>query len=159
MKLFEKSLKVIIKGLNYICALLLGLMAVIVFINVIERFILSSSIPWAEEVARFLLIWVVFIGAVINFYYDEHLGLDILTARLHGNLKKFISLIAYLVITFILILVIYYGYQFSALSLDWPAPASKIPFGYVYMIAPISCMIMLIVLIYKLIKLWVKGGE
>ena len=49
----------------------------IVFAEVIWRYFLRSSISWSEEAARFLMLWVAFVGGVLAYVHDEHLGLDI----------------------------------------------------------------------------------
>ena len=53
--------------LNYTVAVLLVLMSTIVFMNVIFRYFLNATLAWYEEVPRFLLIWIVFLGAVLAY--------------------------------------------------------------------------------------------
>ncbi|MCU0564691.1 MAG: TRAP transporter small permease subunit, partial [Desulfobacterales bacterium] len=51
--------------LSYVVAVLLVAMSGTVFGNVVCRYFLDASLAWYEEVSRFLLIWIVFLGAVI----------------------------------------------------------------------------------------------
>jgi TRAP-type C4-dicarboxylate transport system permease small subunit len=46
-----------------ICGLLLGIMLLILTYQVVLRFIFNSSNAWSEELARYLFIWFIFIGA------------------------------------------------------------------------------------------------
>ncbi len=58
--------------------LLPGLMVIIVFSNVVARYFLNSSLAWSEEISRFMLIWLAFLGSYLAFVRNEHLGLDLL---------------------------------------------------------------------------------
>lgn len=56
----------------------LGLVAIGVnFANVIGRYALSSPIVWAEELLRYALIWIVYLGAIMVTWRFEHLSIDI----------------------------------------------------------------------------------
>ena len=70
-----KALETVIR---FLVLVLLGLMVVIVFANVVTRYYLHFSLAWSEEVTRFMLVWLVFLGSFLAYINDEHLGLDIL---------------------------------------------------------------------------------
>ena len=70
--------RVMDKILSYIVAALLVAMSAIVFGNVITRYLLNTTWGWYEEVSRFLLIWIVFLGAVVAMIRSDHLGIDLL---------------------------------------------------------------------------------
>jgi TRAP-type C4-dicarboxylate transport system permease small subunit len=61
----ERISRVVDKTLSYVVAVLLAAMSFTVFGNVVCRYFLDASLAWYEEVSRFLLIWIVFLGAVI----------------------------------------------------------------------------------------------
>jgi len=63
-------------------ALLLLGMVVMVFGNVLLRYLFNSGIQISEELSRFFFIWLVFIGAIIAMREGKHLGMDSLVARL-----------------------------------------------------------------------------
>ncbi|UTW70911.1 TRAP transporter small permease subunit [Anaerobacillus sp. HL2] len=41
-----------------------------------SREVLNSSFPWTEEVARYLMIWITFLGASFAFQYGAHIGIE-----------------------------------------------------------------------------------
>jgi TRAP-type C4-dicarboxylate transport system permease small subunit len=55
---------------------LLAFMVVIVFTNVVLRFIFSSGIPQTEELSRYAFVWLTFLGAVVVLRESGHLGVD-----------------------------------------------------------------------------------
>ena len=58
-----KWFAVLYKALEGISAVLMGLLVVIVLYSVFSRYVLNSSIAWAEEMSRFLMITMVCVGA------------------------------------------------------------------------------------------------
>ena len=54
----------------------LGAMSVVVFINVLGRYLTDYSIPWAEEVARYLMIWMTFLGTGLVLRIGGHVAVD-----------------------------------------------------------------------------------
>lgn len=55
------------------------------FANVIGRYVFLSPIIWAEEVMVFMMVWCVFIGAVLVSWDDRHLRMDLLSLHLKGR--------------------------------------------------------------------------
>ena len=85
-------------GIRLALCLLMSLMVVIVFANVIARYYLSASLAWSEEVARFMLIWLVFIGAVLAYVNEEHLGLDIVVRLFPHRIRYGLAVVADLLV-------------------------------------------------------------
>jgi TRAP-type transport system small permease protein len=80
MKLFEKTIDVLHKSVAFIQASLLGVLLALVVYQICARWI--SFIPralWTEEVSRFLLVWVIFLGAAIGVRERTHFVLEILS--------------------------------------------------------------------------------
>ncbi len=63
----------------------LGLMAVLVFVNVVLRYGFGSGIAASEELSRLLFVWMVFIGAAAAYPAGEHMAFTSLAARLRGR--------------------------------------------------------------------------
>jgi TRAP-type C4-dicarboxylate transport system permease small subunit len=119
-------------------ALIGTIMVVIVFTNVISRYVFHSTIAWAEELARFLFIWVTFVGAVLASDKSEHMRLDFIVDIFKGKIKKLIELAAYLIVIVLLVFLIHGSARYSMTQWDWESSALGVKHGMVYIIAPIS---------------------
>jgi TRAP-type C4-dicarboxylate transport system permease small subunit len=128
---------------------LLVLMVVIVFANVVSRYYLHASLAWSEEVARFMLVWLVFIGSFLAYIHDEHLGLDILVAKMPPTLRKIVAFGTNMMILFALYAVMEGGYLLMRDNFDWLSSAAEIPQGYVYFIVPFTCGLMMLQVVLK----------
>jgi len=63
-------------------------MTIVVAVQVFFRYVLNQSLFWSEELARFLLVWLTFLGASSAYYRKVNPGVDFLYAKLPPLLKK-----------------------------------------------------------------------
>jgi TRAP-type C4-dicarboxylate transport system permease small subunit len=69
--------------------LLLGLtMTAIVILQVFYRYALNHSLFWSEELARYLLVWLTFLGATVAYRRHMHPSVDVLFKRLGRPARK-----------------------------------------------------------------------
>ena len=125
------------------------MMVVIVFSNVVSRYYLHASLAWSEEVARFMLVWLVFIGSFLAYIHDEHLGLDILVTKFPPNVRRVVAIGTNLLILLALYAVMEGGYLLMRDNFDWLSPAAEIPQGYIYFIVPFTCGLMMLQAVLK----------
>lgn len=77
-------------------AAVLGWMSILAFVilvldvllGVFTRKVLGDQIRWTEELARFLLIWVAFLGGALAYLDDKHLGVDILVSHFDPSARR-----------------------------------------------------------------------
>ncbi len=85
------------------------------FANVIGRYVFLSPIIWAEEVMIYIMVWCVFIGAVLVSWDGRHLKMDLVSAHLPSPWKEAVNLVA--VIAFITVCGLVIVPSFEAVSL------------------------------------------
>ena len=73
--------------------LLLSVMTVVVFFQVIFRYVLHSSIPWSEEVSRYCMVYTTFIGVGAGIKAGTHTGVDAFVSFMPEKVKKAVMLI------------------------------------------------------------------
>ncbi|MGP9537177.1 TRAP transporter small permease [Brachybacterium sp. AOP43-C2-M15] len=78
-------------------ALLIAVFGMIVF-QVFTRYVLSAPLPWSEEVARLLVVWLTFVGAGFVASRNAHIGVDILAVYLPRRLATATQILAMLVV-------------------------------------------------------------
>lgn len=79
---------VVFRGLEGLMVLLLAGMVVMVFGNVVLRYVFDTGIDVSEELSRFFFVWLTFIGAVVVGRENAHLGVETLVAKLGTNGRK-----------------------------------------------------------------------
>ena len=150
INIIDKVYALIIKTIKYAVAILLVCMVIIVFSNVISRYFLKAALAWSEEVSRFMFIWLVFLGAVLAYQSNEHLGLDLITKKLPKKIGLVVAIICDLIVMYALFLITVGGQDLAIQSWKWLSPATSVSYGIVYLIVPICGGLMLLQTVLKL---------
>jgi TRAP-type transport system small permease protein len=79
----------------------LAIMVVLVFTNVVLRYVFNSGITVSEELSRWLFVWLTFLGAIVAMHEGSHLGTDIVVSRLSVRGKKACWILAHLLMLYI----------------------------------------------------------
>lgn len=86
----KKLTNMYFKVLELVMVLCLAAMCLMVFGNVILRHFFNSGVNIAEELSRFMFIWLTFLGAIVAMREGAHLGVDVVVSRLSGK-PRFIA--------------------------------------------------------------------
>ncbi len=87
MELFDRAVDLVLKLLRVFILVLATAIFVIITMAVFMRYVLGTSFSWTEEVPRYLLIWISFLGAAVAVQRGEHIAFDLLYNRLPPRLR------------------------------------------------------------------------
>ncbi|MBD8032792.1 MULTISPECIES: TRAP transporter small permease [Solibacillus] len=141
----------LVEGVNKVVhGILIALMVVLVisvFCQITFRFF-DYSIAWTEELSRYSMIWMTFLGAAYAVAARAHIGMELLVDRMEGLIKKaFIVLSAAVCLVFFVLMVVK-GFELSMRVMNQPSAVLQIPMGIVYSVIPISGLILVMNLFY-----------
>ncbi len=125
-------------------SLALFVMFLVVVYQVFMRDVLTKPPIWSDELARYLYIYLVFLGAAHISRKHAHIRMDFLPARMQGRPRTLLLLIHEVVIMAFLLYALSSGVVFYDFYHRIPSPAMEMPSGYLVMIVPIACALMLI---------------
>lgn len=153
-----KVLGFFVKCLENISFVLFVVMVITVFINVIGRFVFQAGITEAEELAKILFVWLIFIGAVLLSWDNKHIYVDILVNALPRIPKRIIAVISNLLVSVILAILVWQGYYFVTSNIGLAMPMTKIPVAVVHAILPAAAALMFLINQYRL-YLIIRGRD
>jgi TRAP-type C4-dicarboxylate transport system permease small subunit len=107
------------------------------------RYVLNDSLVWAEEMARYLFVWITFIGGGLGVAKNIHVGVDSLVILLPNTFRKLVVVCVDMAIVIFLVTLIVVGAQFVRFGMSVRSLLIDIPMGYVYMAVPAGGMVML----------------
>lgn len=139
-KLFDKLIG------TGVSILTIGLVVCVVW-QVFSRFVLESPSTSTDEIARFLLMWCGLTGSAYMVGQNQHLAIEVLGSRLVGVKKLSLSILVQLFIAKFSAMVMIYGgmVQFNNISMTGQlTPSLGMPMSYIYVVVPISGLIILI---------------
>jgi TRAP-type transport system small permease protein len=122
---------------------ILASMAIMVFANVALRFLTDHSILWVEEVSRYLMIWLTFLGSGIVLRYGAHIGVDTLQERFPRQAPVLRAIIFALLLVFFVAMV-GLGLRYALLTWAQTTPVMQIPVGAVYLAMPVGFILMIV---------------
>ncbi len=132
--------------LEKLLILLLSILVIDVLWQVISRYILSSPSSFTDELAGFLLIWVSLFGAAYVTGRQEHLAIDLLLQKSNIKNKTRLELFIHVAIFLFSFFVLVIGgawLVYSRFILEVKSAALQLPLGYVYIVLPVSGLIIL----------------
>ena len=146
-----------------LCVALLALMSIIIVVQVFFRYVLQNSLQWSEEIARYMFIWLIYIGISYGVKMDKHIAVDAVYSFLPKKVKPFYALIGYVIFLVFAIIVVYYGVLVTAniAGSGQISNGAHVPMQYVY-VAPVVGMILTIIrLVQRLVIMGkaIKTGE
>ncbi len=119
-----------------------SLMTLVVVSQVFCRYVLNSSLFWSEELARYLLVWLTFLGAAVAYWRGMHPGVDLIYSRLGSQAKLFNRLLVHLLCLFFFFIIIRYGIEFAYFVRLQTTPALMLPKWIIFSIIPASGLLL-----------------
>lgn len=125
---------------EYFCMGMLAFMTVLIFLQVIMRYVFHNSLSWSEELGRYCFIWLSWIGASYCVKIDAHLRVTALIGLAKGKMLCIVNLLMYVCWGAFAGFLAYYGVELvqmigghgqtsPALQLPMWIPVSSVPVG------------------------------
>ncbi len=136
--------------------LIMSVMVINVLWQVFTRYVTGDPSSFTDELARYLMIWIGVLGAAYVSGRNLHVAIDILPTRSSLKTQKKLKIIVtILVILFVLFAFVIGGSRLVYISyvLGQQSPALQLPLAVVYIIIPISGLLIMYYKISDLLKL------
>ena len=144
LKLVDQAVERSLALVRIVCIVMASALFLIVVFAVVGRYVFGRSLTWTEEVPRYLLIWISFLGAAACVARREHVGFDVLFTRLPETIRRWVG-------AFIGLLILGFGWVVFRYGITFvddfgPDLMETIPFtNYWYYVAvPISGFLLLL---------------
>jgi TRAP-type C4-dicarboxylate transport system permease small subunit len=156
MSSMRKVLSNIVEG---VAAILVVALAVVVFLQVFNRYVLKAPLAWSEDSAMLLFQWVTFLGAAIGVKRMRHFGIELVVKNLP---EKFHRAIEYLVPVFVgvvALIMITEGIELLSFNRARIYSSMDLSYTWAYLPIPISGCLMILYLIRQEVTRWQKRRE
>lgn len=147
-----KVLKWLDKHLEeYLLIFLSVVTVVVVFLQVVMRYALSSSLVWSEELARYAFIWMIYIGVSYAVKKNKHLAVDAFKTLFEEKGKIILGMIANVCFLVFAVVLSYYGLDI-VLRVTRESAALLLPMEWVYAAPVVGLVLTTIRLLQQLFK-------
>ena len=128
--------------------LLLAAMAVLVFANVISRYLLNFSWIWIEELTRYMMVWVGFLGSGLVLRLGAHIAVDVLQEALPRRAAQALRALIVLALGATFAAMTWLGVRYAHFAWEQETPAMNWSTGAIYLAIPIGSALMLVHLLF-----------
>jgi TRAP-type C4-dicarboxylate transport system permease small subunit len=152
--MFFRAVGVVISVLEVFCTLLMVTMAVIVLLGVFYRYVIERALPWYDEFAEFLLVWLTFYGSILAAHRRAHIGFETLTELLPSWGRWAVALVGETVMLLIQVALFVYGLRLvEAASFDAALSIRSVRLSWVYSAIPIAGAFMFLISLRRIAAL------
>jgi len=130
--------------------------------QVFTRFVLKNPSSFTEELARYLLIWIGLLGASYVAGRKMHLAIDVVVNRLTGRVRRLADyLIEVSIFVFAFFVMVFGGIRLViiTLTLNQISAVLRIKLGYVYLVLPLSGLLIMFYSIVFLSEIYRKQKD
>jgi TRAP-type C4-dicarboxylate transport system permease small subunit len=136
---------------NWITFGFISVITVCVSVQVFVRYVLQKPLfLWSEELSRFILIWMVFLGIGVGVKNDAHFAMDILPSFLGRRWGSVVRLFNDVCMGAILVLLILAGLRFSWFGFFQNSPNMEILMIWVFSSIPLGGALALVYLVERI---------
>lgn len=123
--------------------IIISAMAIVVFIEVIFRYVLLFPLFWTEEFARYCLVWSSLLAAGVALKRGQHIAVTFVAERFPKRIGMMAALVGDIFVALMLVVVLWGGIHLVILTRHQLSPAMRIPMSLPYIAIPMGSAIML----------------
>jgi TRAP-type C4-dicarboxylate transport system permease small subunit len=129
-------------SLEILVGAMLVAICLIVFLGVLFRYFLHIGLGWTDEAARYLQVWMTFVGATIAVKRWSHFQLTLVNQWIPKSAHRYVRVIAILTVMTLAGVMIKHGIDITRVSWDQVSPMMGWNIGYLYLVVPLSGVLM-----------------
>jgi len=137
--------------IELIISIIFLIMVVLLFAEVVSRYLFSFPIMWSEEIGRYLFVWLVYLASAQVFKERgerRHLSVDVLSSKLNSPYNIYLELIIYIIVLVFLFFIFLYGLKY--VSINWCKSTYSLrlfKLGWFYLSIPMGAIFMIVSII------------
>jgi len=138
-------------------AAMVALIAVIT-LQIVSR-VFFTAVGWTEELARFLLVWITFLGATLAFQRGRHIAVTFIVNAMPGRLRQVTRILAVAIILGFMVALVLVGYRYTQMQSFQTSASLGWSMTYVYSIIPVCGALMGWYALVDLVELVSEGPD
>lgn len=144
-----------------LCVLALGSVALIVFGQVVSRYVFNYTPHWTEELSRYLIVWTIFIGTAIGVRKNIHIGVDALIRLAPPALRCAMQVLLNAVGVMVSVALIFLSVEFIRDTMEYEqlSPGMQIPMWIPYLAMPVGLGFAVVHFVHAIAKLLASSEE
>ncbi len=140
----KKVTNVLDKVENIVLVSMFVAMVLVIFFQVIMRYVFKNSLSWSEELGKFIFVWISWLGIAIGQKRGEHIRITLLVDRLPFKGQQFLNLLSDIIVILICLVTTYYSISLVGSQAGTRYAGIKISMSWGYLSVAVGCILMII---------------
>jgi TRAP-type C4-dicarboxylate transport system permease small subunit len=132
------------KIVSIVLSLVLAVMSLLIFTQVLTRYVVNVSLTWSEEAARYLMVYSVFLGAALAIRYQKHVAIEILSESINEKKRKILKMIILIICIVFFFMLLVKGIDILHHVGNQKSPALRIPMTIPYAAIPLGAGLLIL---------------
>jgi len=127
-------------------------MTAVFFAQICMRYIFGDGLFWAEELSRYMMVWLIYICAVVVFREGTQISVSAVEDMLPEAWRSLLNKVQQLVCIVFFLMIGYLGIKIMPFAKVQNSPNMQIPMTYMYMLFPVSSGLIVLQLVANFIR-------
>ena len=147
---YERFLDVVSAVVKWAMLMMASVIFVVICITVFTRYMLNLVPSWSEEIPRYMLVWITYLGAALCVRLQEHISLDVFFALLPVRIQRAGSLLLNLMVGAVGAIMVMYGVDLVRQFGDDLMESIPVTNFWLYLAMPVSGLLIILFVVQKL---------
>lgn len=136
---------------RFLCVGLGAVIFLIAFVQVVFRYVLNSSLFWAEEAVIYAMVWLAFLGSSLLLQDWSHIGINALLRVVSPRARAALVFVVHAAMLLFLVFLVYYGTTTALFGFSRRSVTMDISTWWIKLAIPLSAALMGLHLIERLL--------
>lgn len=150
--MLERAVDALDRAARAACHVLVAAIACVMMAQVFFRYVINSSLQWAEELSIYALIWLVFIGSVTLVRGWRHITITAFVNMLPSRARAWSFVAAKLLSLVFILVLVYFGFQLVSLPVHASSPSMGFSTRWVKVSIAIGAVLMALFTINEIVR-------
>lgn len=141
---------------EYVGGTLFSIMFIVLVAQIVARQIFDLPLKWSEELARFLFVYIGYLGVSAGIKDGQHVAITFFLEKFPQKIQAVMKIIFELAILVILIVMFVIGVKMTIRKMPVPIVSLKISYMYMYIALPITSLLMIYRLLERNLKEFIR---
>lgn len=154
-KVFEKVQNVLL----VLTGIALALMMSVIMLQTLTRYVIFYSLPWSEELSRYLFVFVIMIGLTLAIKQDMLISIDLIDRILPKKIDKYVDAVRKILALVVSVIIVICCTRLYTIGTIQKSPAMGIPMIIMYGTIFISYIFAAITMVFKIIDTLIEANK
>lgn len=129
---------------QFVVGSLMLVMAMLVFSNVVLRYLFGTSLPWVEELTRYMMIWVAWLAVGLAMREGAHIAIDNFQNSLPAHLARVLRITVFALVLGFFAAVAWFGFKYAIFAWRQQSAVLRLSLGAIYLAIPVGSLLMIV---------------